>query len=79
MFDPQKPITLKTNVFNRVIGAVISQSGTNRRLHPVAVYSRKLSAPELNYKIHNKKLLAIVDTMKHWRVYLEGPKHQVQV
>ena len=27
---------------------------------------------ELNYNIHNKELLAIVKSLKHWRHYLEG-------
>lgn len=33
----------------------------------------------MNYEIHDKELLAIVDAFKQWRVYLEGPKHEVQV
>jgi len=33
----------------------------------------------LNYKIHDKKLLAIVDSFKQWRLYLEEFRHQVQV
>jgi len=34
---------------------------------------------EINYEIHDKELLAIADFFKHWRRYLEGAKHQVQV
>ena len=65
MFGPQKPIMLKIDASDRAIGAVISQLGTDQRLHPVTFYSKKLSAPELNYKIYDKELLAIVDTIKH--------------
>ena len=27
---------------------------------------------EQNYDIHNKKLLAVVNTLEHWRVYVES-------
>jgi len=33
----------------------------------------------LNYEIHDKKLLAIVDSFKQWKVYLKEFKHQIQV
>ena len=34
---------------------------------------------EINYKIHDKELLAIVDAFKHWRRYCERAVHQIQV
>jgi transposase InsO family protein len=33
----------------------------------------------LNYDIYDKELLAIVDAMRGWKVYLEGATHQIQV
>jgi len=45
----------------------------------VAFHSRKFQPTEINYEIHDKELLAIVDPFKHWRRYCEGPMHQVQV
>ena len=33
--------------------------------------SRKMMSAELNYDIHNKKLLAIVVAFQIWRVYIE--------
>jgi len=33
--------------------------------------SRKLSSIEQNYDIHDKKLLAIVASLKSWRIYIE--------
>ena len=35
--------------------------------------------PELNYDIYNKELLAIVEALREWRVYLEGTKYPVQI
>ena len=40
--------------------------------HPVAYYSKTMAAPELNYKIHNKELLAIVKALEEWQAELEG-------
>jgi len=40
-------------------------------IHPVAFHSRTFSAPELNYDVHDKELLAIFEAFKIWRHYLE--------
>ena len=48
-------------------------------MYPVAFHSRKLQPAEINYDTHDKELLAIVDSFKVWRRYLEGSMHQVQV
>jgi hypothetical protein len=34
---------------------------------------------ELNYDIYDKELLAIFESFKQWRAYLEGARHQTQV
>ena len=79
MFDPIKPIMLETDTSDLALGAVISQQRLDGKWYPIAFYLWKLTISEQNYKIHDKKLLAIVDSMKHWRVYLEDPRHQIQV
>ena len=33
----------------------------------------------MNYDIHDKELLAVVEAFKQWRVYLEGSKYPTQV
>ena len=65
MFDLIKLIMLETDVSDLALGAVISQQKPDGKWHPVAFYSRKLTIPEQNYEIHDKKLLAIVDSMKY--------------
>jgi hypothetical protein len=34
-------------------------------LRPVVYLSRKIALVELNYKVHNKELLAIVEVFRH--------------
>jgi len=78
-FDAQKPVIIETDASDFAIGAVLSQRDIKGRLHPVAFHSRKFARAEINYEIHDKELLAIVDAFKHWRRYCEGATNQVQV
>jgi len=78
-FDGEKPAIIETNASDFAIGAVPSQCDVEGRLHPVAFHCRKFQPMEINYEIHDKELLAIVDAFKHWRHYCEGATHQVQV
>ncbi len=64
MFESEKLIMLKMNASNEAIEACINQSDDKKRLHLIAFHSRKFTDVELNYKIYNKKLLAIVDSFK---------------
>ena len=78
-FDAEKPVIIETDESDFAIGAVLSQRDTKGCLHPVAFHSRKFQPAEINYEIHDKELLAIVDAFKHWRRYCEGATHQIQV
>ena len=63
-FDPEKKIILETDASDQAIESCLCQPDVNGQLHPVAYRSRKFSGPELNYDVHNKELLAIVDTFE---------------
>jgi len=78
-FNPQKPVIIETDASDFALGAVLSQRNNEGWLHPVAFHSRKFQPAEINYEIHDKELMAIVDAFKHWRRYCEGATHQVQV
>ena len=45
----------------------------------VAFFSRKMIPVETWYKTYNGDLLAIVETFKTWRHYLESFKHEVLI
>jgi hypothetical protein len=78
-FDPQRPVIVETDASDFALGAVLSQRNDENLLHPVAFHSRKFTPAEINYEIHDKELLAIVNSFKHWRRYCEGAVYQVQV
>jgi len=79
MFDSEKFITLEMNASDEAIETCINQSDDKKHLHFIAYYNHKLTVIELNYEIHNKKLLAIVNFFKQWKVYLKESRHQIQV
>jgi hypothetical protein len=49
---------------NFAIGAMISQLGKYNILHLVGFRFCKFSLAKINYEIHNKELLAIVDAFE---------------
>jgi hypothetical protein len=53
------------------LGGTLSQVSDDKKLHPNAFHCRKFSPAEINYEIHDKELLAIIDYFKGWRRYLE--------
>jgi len=79
IFKPEYETNLETDASDGAIGARLTQKGNDGKLHTIAYYSRKMTGPELNYDIHDKELLAMVEAFKEWRVYLEGAKYPTQV
>ena len=70
-FKTGQPTQIKTDTSDQAVGACLYQQADSK-WHPVAYYSRKISQAEQNYDIHNKELLAVVNTLEHWRVYTES-------
>jgi len=78
-FDPTRPVLIETDALDFTLGAVLSQQDEEGHLHRVAFHSTKFQPAEINYEIHDKELLAVVDAFKHWRQYCQGATHQIQV
>ena len=67
------PFLVETDSSNFAIGAILSQVlPKDNKIHPIAFFSRSLTAPEKNYPIYDKELLAIVEALEHWRHLLKG-------
>jgi RNase H-like domain found in reverse transcriptase len=64
-YNLEKGMLLKTNALDKAIRRCISQIESNRILHLIAYYLRKITLAKLNYNVYNKKLFAIVDTIEH--------------
>ena len=70
-FKTGQPTQIKTDTSDQVVGACLYQQADSK-WHPVAYYSHIMSQAEQNCDIYDKELLAVVNTLKHWRVYAES-------
>jgi len=79
LLDYEKPFTLITDASDYATGSILEQEDAFGRSHPVAYFSKSLQPAECNYKIHDKELLAIIHSLKHFRHYLQGNKHHTKI
>ncbi|MBW0553046.1 hypothetical protein O181_092761, partial [Austropuccinia psidii MF-1] len=68
-FNPSLPTIVEIGTSDYALGVVLSQVNDSGK-HPIAFDSHKLLPAELNYEIHDKELLGIVCSLKHWRAFL---------
>ena len=78
-FDPTRPTVLEADASDYALGAVVSQRTPDGLLHPIAFHSRKFNPAELNYEIYDKEMLAIVDSLEHYRHLFEGLGQQITI
>ena len=60
-------------------GEVLLIKCENGQWRPVAYLSKSLNKTERNYKIYNKKMLAIISGLENWRHLLEETKFKFEV
>jgi hypothetical protein len=66
-----RPFFLESDASDYALGVVLSQKGDDEQLHLVAFHLWKFSFVKINYEIHDKELLAIVNSFQEWRHFLE--------
>lgn len=71
--SPDEPITITTDASDYAIAGVLSQGPVNNH-RPVAYFSRALRSAAQNYPPHERELMAIVESVKHWKVYAHGKR-----
>ena len=67
--DPEKPFTIEADASNFALGSILLQPGKDGQSHPVLFHSRKFIDAEINYEVHDKELLAVVDSFEQWRQF----------
>lgn len=77
-FDTDLPAVVETDSSGEAISGILSQYHDGR-LHPCAYFSRQMEDAETRYDIHDKELLAIMECLKAWRIYLEGRPQETTV
>ena len=66
-----------TDASKKGIGAVLSQKDENGKEHPIAYFSKALTACERNYDTTNMEALAVIRAVKHFRPYLHRQKFKL--
>lgn len=67
---PEAPTTVEADSSGYVIGAALSQQQEDGLWKPVAFMSKKLSASEANWPIHDKEMYAILSAVREWKAEL---------
>lgn len=74
--DFSKPFILQCDASQVGLGSVLAQEIDGEE-HPVAYFSRLFSRAERNYSTTERELLAVLDSVKHFRGYLDGVKFTI--
>src|SRR3979490_1088639 len=78
-WEPDQILVVEINASNYALAAILSTIDSEGEIRPVAFHSCTFTAPELNYDVHDKELLAIFEAFKRWRHYLEGSAEPIDV
>ena len=52
---------------------------TDSKWYSVAFFSKFLSSVECKYEIHNKEILAIIQTLKEWQHFLKDTSNLMKI
>ncbi len=77
-FDAKRLIRLETDASSYAISGILSQKQTNE-WNVIAYFPRKMINVGGNYEIHDSELLAIVESFRYWRHYLEQLYHTKEI
>ncbi len=67
------------DAFDFVLGVIFSQSEKDNIFHLVGFPFCNFFPTKINYEIHDKDFLAIMDAFEEWRHLLEGVQHEIIV
>lgn len=75
--DLEKEFFLTTDASNVGVGGVLRQKDAAGKLRVIGYFSKKLNPAQQNYSVTEKEMLAIVQSLKFFRLYLLGKKFTV--
>lgn len=78
IYDPAAETELHTDASRLGIGGILLQrTSVNEAFHPVAYYSRQTSPEEKNFHSYELETLAVVFSLRKFRVYLLGKEFKI--
>jgi hypothetical protein len=76
--DFRKQFVLYTDASATAIGYILGQRGDDNKEHVISYGGRSLRASEKNWSISEREALAVVEGIKHYKVYLANNKFLVK-
>ena len=70
---------MEVDVLDYAIGEVLSMKCKDGKWRLMVFLSKSLNDTKRNYKIHDKKILAVIRGMENWKYLLEGTKYKFKV
>jgi hypothetical protein len=70
---------METDASDGVISGILSQQAEDHQWYPVAYFSKTMNAPECNYEIHDKEMLAIIRAIQEWRAELVSVREKFRI
>ena len=70
---------MEVDTSDYVMGGVLSMECEDGKWRPVVFFSKFLNEIERNYKIYNKKILAVIRELQNWKHLLKGAKFKFKV
>jgi hypothetical protein len=67
------------DISDYAIRAIYSELDDTGILYPLGYFSWKLKDTKLNYDIHDKELLAIVNSLNKWGTYCKSIGHTITI
>lgn len=77
LYDVEREHEIHTDASSLGLAGVLMQIEADGKLHPVFYYSRHCTSAESVYTSHELEVLAIVETIERFRVYLFGKRFRV--
>ena len=77
--DLDKKIRMEVDTLDYAMGGVLSMECKDGKWRPVMFLSKSLNKTERNYKIHDKKILAVIRGLENWKHLLESAKYKFKV
>lgn len=79
LWEPGRPTRVEVDASGYATGGVLLQKLDDGLWHPVAFRSASMSAPERNYEIYDREMLAVITALYDWKHYLAGTSEPFEI
>jgi len=70
---------IEVDTLDYITGEILSMECKDGKWRLVAFFSKSLNETEKNYKIYNKKMLAVIRGLENWKYLLEDTKSKFEI